>query len=149
VLWAKYRRPIEIGHIHWGPAIARKPAGTEAHYLFMRHAFEDLGYRRWEWKCNNRNEPSKRAAEQFGFKSEGVFRQHMIVKGENRDTAWYSIIDTEWPALKRGSIRPISIMQASSGAGWKRFAPAYDLRVPARMTSAMGHSATSVPRFWG
>ena len=92
---------IEIGHIHWGPAIARKPAGTEAHYLFMRHAFEDLGYRRWEWKCNNRNEPSKRAAERFGFKSEGVFRQHMIVKGENRDTAWYSIIDTEWPALKR------------------------------------------------
>ena len=73
---------------HWGPAIARKPAGTEAHYLFMRHAFEDLGYRRWEWKCNNRNEPSKRAAERFGFKSEGVFRQHMIVKGENRDTAW-------------------------------------------------------------
>src|SRR6478752_2981861 len=61
----------------------------------------DLGYRRWEWKCNNRNEPSKRAAERFGFKSEGVFRQHMIVKGENRDTAWYSIIDTEWPALKR------------------------------------------------
>ena len=67
----------------------------------MRHAFEDLGYRRWEWKCNNRNEPSKRATERFGFKSEGVFRQHMIAKGENRDTAWYSIIDTEWPALKR------------------------------------------------
>jgi hypothetical protein len=67
----------------------------------MRHAFEDLGYRRWEWKCNSRNEPSKRAAERFGFKSEGVFRQHMIVRGENRDTAWYSIIDTEWPALKR------------------------------------------------
>ena len=92
---------IEIGHIHWGPAIARKPAATEAHYLFMRHAFEDLGCRRWEWKCDNCNEPSKRAAERFGFKSEGVFRQHMIVKGENRDTAWYSIIDTEWPALKR------------------------------------------------
>ena len=96
---------IEIGHIHWGPAIARKPAGTEAHYLFMRHAFEDLGYRRWEWKCNNRNEPSKRAAERFGFKSEGVFRQHMIVKGENPDTAWYSIIDTEWPASRAGGRR--------------------------------------------
>ncbi len=92
---------IEIGHIYWGPAISRRPAATEAHYLFMRHAFEDLGYRRWEWKCNNLNEASKRAAERFGFKSEGVFRQHMIVKGENRDTAWYSIIDTEWPALKR------------------------------------------------
>ena len=85
----------------------------------------------------NRNEPSKRSAERFGFKSEGVFRQHMIVKGENRDTAWYSIIDTEWPA--NGSIQPISIMQASSGAGWKRSAPAYDLRVPAHITSAMGH----------
>jgi L-amino acid N-acyltransferase YncA len=66
----------------------------------MRHAFEDLGYRRWEWKCNDRNEPSKRAAERFGFKAEGVFRQHMIAKGENRDTAWFAIIDSEWPALK-------------------------------------------------
>lgn len=92
---------MEIGHIHWGPRIARKPAATEAHYLFMRHAFDDLGYRRWEWKCNNRNDASKRAAERFGFKPEGVFRQHMIVKGESRDTAWYAIIDSEWPALKR------------------------------------------------
>jgi RimJ/RimL family protein N-acetyltransferase len=92
---------IEIGHIHWGPLMQRKPAATEAHYLFMRHIFDDLGYRRWEWKCNNRNEPSKRAAERFGFKFEGVFRQHMIIKGENRDTAWYSIIDKEWPALKQ------------------------------------------------
>jgi RimJ/RimL family protein N-acetyltransferase len=91
---------IEIGHIHWGPLMQRKPAATEAHYLFMRHIFDDLGYRRWEWKCNNRNEPSKRAAERFGFKFEGVFRQHMIIKGENRDTAWYSIIDSEWPARK-------------------------------------------------
>lgn len=91
---------IEIGHIHWGPLIARKPAATEAHFLFMKHAFDDLGYRRWEWKCNNANEPSKRAADRFGFTHEGVFRQHMIIKGQNRDTAWYSIIDTEWPALK-------------------------------------------------
>lgn len=90
----------EIGHIHWGPLMQRKPAATEAHYLFMRHIFDDLGYRRWEWKCNNRNEPSKRAAERFGFKPEGVFRQHMVIKGESRDTAWYSIIDKEWPALK-------------------------------------------------
>lgn len=92
---------MEIGHIHWGPLIARKPAATEAHYLFVRHAFDDLGYRRWEWKCDNRNEPSKRAAERFGFKPEGVFRQHMIVKGESRDTVWYAIIDSGWPALKR------------------------------------------------
>ena len=82
---------IEIGHIHWGPLMQRRPAATEAHYLFMRHIFDDLGYRRWEWKCNNRNEPSKRAALRFGFMHEGVFR----------DTAWYSIIDKEWPALKR------------------------------------------------
>jgi RimJ/RimL family protein N-acetyltransferase len=92
---------IEIGHIHWGPLMQRRPAATEAHYLFMKYAFDDLGYRRWEWKCNNRNEPSKRAAERFGFTPEGVFRQHMIIKGENRDTAWYSIIDKEWPAIKK------------------------------------------------
>jgi RimJ/RimL family protein N-acetyltransferase len=91
---------IEIGNILWGTIVARKPAATEAQFLFMRYIFDDLGYRRYEWKCNNRNEPSKRAAERFGFSFEGIFRQHMIVKGENRDTAWYSIIDKEWPALK-------------------------------------------------
>lgn len=91
---------IEIGNIYWSDIIARRPAATEAQFLFTRYAF-DLGYRRYEWKCNNRNEPSKRAAERFGFKFEGIFRQHMVVKGENRDTAWYSIIDKEWPALKQ------------------------------------------------
>jgi RimJ/RimL family protein N-acetyltransferase len=92
---------IEIGNIYWGPLISRKPAATEAQFLFAKYAFDDLGYRRYEWKCNNLNQPSKRAAERFGFKFEGVFRQHLIVKGENRDTAWYSIIDKEWPALRR------------------------------------------------
>jgi len=92
---------IEIGNIYWGPLVSRKPAATEAHFLLMQYAFDGLGYRRWEWKCNNANEPSKRAAERFGFTFEGVFRQHMIVKGENRDTAWYSIIDGEWPHLKQ------------------------------------------------
>ena len=92
---------IEIGNIYWGPLISRKPAATEAQFLFMQYAFDELGYRRYEWKCNNRNEPSKRAALRFGFTFEGVFRQNMVVKGENRDTAWYSIIDKEWPALKR------------------------------------------------
>ena len=92
---------IEIGHIHWGPLMQRKPAATEAHFLFMQYIFDDLGYRRWEWKCNNRNEPSKRAADRFGFTFEGLFRQHMIIKGENRDTAWYSVIDKEWPPLKK------------------------------------------------
>ena len=92
---------IEIGNIYWGPLISRKPAATEAQFLFMKYIFDDLGYRRYEWKCNNRNEPSKRAAERFGFKFEGIFRQHLVVKGENRDTAWYSIIDKEWPALRK------------------------------------------------
>ena len=92
---------IEIGNIYWGPLVARKAAATESLFLFARYAFDELGYRRYEWKCNNRNSPSKRAAERFGFTFEGIFRQNMVVKGENRDTAWYSIIDSEWPALKR------------------------------------------------
>ncbi|BCH23092.1 GNAT family N-acetyltransferase [Mesorhizobium sp. L-8-3] len=92
---------IEIGNIYWGPLMSRRPAATEAQFLFMRHVFDGLGYRRYEWKCNNRNEPSKRAAERFGFVFEGVFRQHMVVKGENRDTAWYSVTDKEWPPLRQ------------------------------------------------
>ncbi|QDZ12469.1 GNAT family N-acetyltransferase [Devosia ginsengisoli] len=91
---------IEIGGVYWGPAIARTRIATEALYLFARHAFDDLGYRRFEWKCNNRNEGSKAAARRFGFQYEGLFRQDRIVKGENRDTAWFSIIDGEWPALR-------------------------------------------------
>lgn len=90
---------IEIGSIHWGPAIARSRVATEALFLFARYAFETLGYRRFEWKCHNGNEPSKRAAERFGFTFEGIFRQHMVAKGANRDTAWFSIIDSEWPRL--------------------------------------------------
>ncbi|WP_269582586.1 GNAT family N-acetyltransferase [Roseibium sp. Sym1] len=93
---------IEIGNIYWGPLISRKRAATEALYLFMKHVFDDLGYRRFEWKCNNANTPSKRAALRFGFREEGVFRQHLVVKGRNRDTAWFSVIDKEWPALKHG-----------------------------------------------
>lgn len=93
---------IEIGSILWGPAIARSRVATEALYLFAAHVFDALGYRRFEWKCNDRNEPSKRAALRFGFTYEGLFRQHMVAKGENRDTAWYSMIDREWPALRAG-----------------------------------------------
>lgn len=92
---------IEIGNIYWGPLISRKPAATEALFLHASYIFEQLRYRRFEWKCNNRNEPSKRAAERFGFTHEGIFRQHLVVKGENRDTAWYSMLDHEWPTLKR------------------------------------------------
>jgi RimJ/RimL family protein N-acetyltransferase len=91
---------IEIGSILWGPAIARTRVATEALYLFAVHAFENLGYRRFEWKCHNDNEPSKRAARRFGFTYEGLFRQHMVAKGANRDTAWFSMLDEEWPALK-------------------------------------------------
>jgi RimJ/RimL family protein N-acetyltransferase len=90
---------IEVGSILWGPAIARTRVATEALFLFARHAFDELGYRRFEWKCNARNEPSVRAARRFGFTYEGTFRQHMVVKGQNRDTAWFSITDGEWPAL--------------------------------------------------
>lgn len=92
---------MEIGNILWNPPVARSPGATEALYLFARHAFDDLGYRRFEWKCNNRNGPSKQAALRFGFVFEGIFRQHMIVKGENRDTAWYSMLDREWPVTGR------------------------------------------------
>lgn len=92
---------IEIGHILWGPAISRSRAATEALYLAARHIFEDLGYRRFEWKCNNLNEPSKAAARRFGFSYEGLFRQHMWGKGTNRDTAWFSMLDSEWPAFRR------------------------------------------------
>lgn len=91
---------IEIGNVLRGPAIARSRVATEALYLFAREAFDVLGYRRFEWKCNDRNEPSKRAARRFGFTFEGVFRQHMIVKGENRDTAWFAMLDSEWPAVR-------------------------------------------------
>jgi RimJ/RimL family protein N-acetyltransferase len=91
---------IEVGHILYGPRLARSPAATEAVYLLARHVFEDLGYRRFEWKCNDLNAPSKRAALRYGFSFEGVFRQHMVVKGANRDTAWFAMLDHEWPARK-------------------------------------------------
>ncbi len=93
---------IEIGHIWFGVPLQRTTAATEAIYLLARHAFDDLGYRRLEWKCNALNAASRRAAERFGFTSEGVFRKHQVVKGRNRDTAWYAITDEEWPAIRRG-----------------------------------------------
>ena len=93
-------RVIEIGNILYTPAMQRTIGATEAQYLFAAHVFDDLGYRRYEWKCNDFNAPSKRAAERYGFTSEGVFRQHMIVKGRNRDTAWFAMLDHEWPARR-------------------------------------------------
>jgi len=94
-------RVIEVGNIMYTLALQRTRGATEAMYLLARYVFEDLGYRRYEWKCNALNEPSRRAALRLGFSFEGIFRQHMIVKGRNRDTAWFSMLDSEWPARKR------------------------------------------------
>ena len=93
-------RVIEVGNILYLPSLQRTAGATEAMYLLARHVFENLGYRRYEWKCDALNEPSRRAALRLGFAFEGIFRQHMIVKGKNRDTAWYSMLDSEWPARK-------------------------------------------------
>jgi RimJ/RimL family protein N-acetyltransferase len=93
---------IEVGGILWGPAIARTRVATEALFLHARYAFDMLGYRRFEWKCNARNEPSRRAALRFGFTFEGIFRQHMVVKGQSRDTAWFGIVDADWPRIRQG-----------------------------------------------
>jgi RimJ/RimL family protein N-acetyltransferase len=90
---------IEIGHILWSPLIAKTRMATESIYLMLRYAFDELRYRRVEWKCDNNNAASKRAAERFGFTHEGVFRRHLIVKGLNRDTAWFAIIDEDWPRI--------------------------------------------------
>ncbi len=91
---------IEIGNILWGPAIARTRVATEALFLAAKYVFDELGYRRFEWKCNNLNEPSKAAAKRFGFTFEGVFRQHMWSKGANRDTTWFAMIDKDWPRIR-------------------------------------------------
>lgn len=93
---------IEIGQLWHGPALKRTTAATELIYLFAHHAFDDLGYRRLEWKCDALNAASRRAAERYGFRFEGIFRQHMVVKGRNRDTAWFAITDDEWPAIRAG-----------------------------------------------
>jgi len=92
---------VEVGSVAHGAAMARSPMSTEAHYLMARYVFENLDYRRYEWKCHNENGPSKITAVRLGFQFEGVFRQHIVSKGANRDTAWFSMIDSEWPALKK------------------------------------------------
>ena len=91
---------IEIGHLNFSPLLQRTTAATEAIHLLLRNAFDGLGYRRCEWKCDSLNAPSRAAAERFGFRFEGIFRQAIVYKGRNRDTAWYSILDSEWPALR-------------------------------------------------
>ncbi|MDG6914569.1 MAG: GNAT family N-acetyltransferase [Nitrososphaerota archaeon] len=105
--WAQFmriepaHRVIEVGNVVFSPSLRRTTGATEAVYMMARHAFDELGYRRLEWKCNALNAASRRAALRFGFRFEGVFRQHMISKGRSRDTAWFSIIDPEWPERKR------------------------------------------------
>jgi RimJ/RimL family protein N-acetyltransferase len=93
-------RSVEVGHIVYSPALQRTPLGTEVQYLLARYAFETLGNRRYEWKCNALNAPSRRAALRYGFVFEGILRQHTIAKGRNRDTAYFSMLDSEWPARK-------------------------------------------------
>ena len=105
--WASYMRMepahgvIEVGSILYSPSLQRTVAATEAMYMMASHVFDHLGYRRYEWKCNAENLPSRRAAERLGFTFEGIFRQHMVVKGRSRDSAWYSMLDHEWPTRKR------------------------------------------------
>lgn len=99
---------IEVGHINFSPELQHTTVATEAIFLVMRHVFEDLGYRRFEWKCDALNAPSRRAAQRFGFTYEGTFRKAVVVKGRNRDTAWFSIIDEEWPRLKAAYERWLS-----------------------------------------
>lgn len=91
---------IEVGHIHLSPALKQTAAATEAMFLMMARVFDELGYRRYEWKCDALNEPSRRAAIRLGFQYEGIFRKATHYKGRNRDTAWFSVIDDEWPALR-------------------------------------------------
>ena len=94
---------VEIGHVHFAPRLQRTPASTEAIVLLMRRAFDELGYRRVEWKCDSLNAPSRSAALRLGFRYEGVFHNAMVVKGRSRDTAWYAAISSNWPALKRAA----------------------------------------------
>ncbi len=91
---------VEIGNINYAPALSKTIGGTEAMYLMMKRAFDELGYRRYEWKCDDQNAPSRAAATRYGFTYEGTFRNHMVYKGRNRDTAWFSITDKEWPEIK-------------------------------------------------
>lgn len=93
-------RSLEVGHIVYSPSLQRTPLGTEAQFLLARYVFKTLRYRRYEWKCNSLNEASRRAALRYGFTFEGILRQHMIAKNRNRDTAYYSMLDSEWPARK-------------------------------------------------
>ena len=111
---------VEVGNILLSPRLQRTRAATEAMYLMARHVFEDLGYRRYEWKCNAQNEPSRQAALRLGFSFEGIFRQHMIIKGRNRDTAWFAMLDCEWPERMRTFKAWLDPSNFDSDGGQKR-----------------------------
>ena len=115
---------IEVGWVTYSPRLQRTPAGTEAMYLLMRRAFDELGYRRYEWKCDALNAPSRRAAERYGFTFEGVFRQAVVTKGRNRDSAWYSIVDREWPAIRTAFERWLSPDNFDANGRQRRSLPA-------------------------
>jgi RimJ/RimL family protein N-acetyltransferase len=102
-------RVVEVGHIVYSPALQRSPLGSEAQYLLARYAFETLRYRRYEWKCHSHNAASRRAALRYGFSFEGILRQHMIAKGRNRDTAMFSMLDSEWTARKANFERWLAV----------------------------------------
>jgi len=123
-------RVIEVGNIVYGAPLQRTPLGTEAQYLLARYAIETLGYRRYEWKCNALNAASRRAAQRYGFSFEGIFRQHMIVKGRSRDTAWFSMLDGEWPARRTAFERWLSPANFDSGGRQKTKLTALDRTPP-------------------
>ena len=111
---------IEIGHIWFSPQLQRTPQATEAIFMMSRYAFDDLGNRRLEWKCDAANLQSRRAAERFGFTFEGIFRQHRVIKGRNRDTAWYSITDGEWPSRRTAFEAWLAPANFDSAGGQRR-----------------------------
>lgn len=117
---------IEVGHILWGPRMSRTRVATEALFLLARHVFEELRYRRFEWKCDADNAPSRRAAQRFGFAFEGIFRRHMVIKGRNRDTAWFAMVEEDWPALRAAYERWLA--PANFDARGKQKARLEDLR---------------------
>ena len=125
-------RVVEVGNILYSPALQRTPLATEAQYLLAAYAFEALSYRRYEWKCDALNAASRRAALRFGFTQEGVFRDHMIIKGRNRDTAWFAMLETEWPARKAAFERWLAPENFST-AGSQKMALGAMLREPASL----------------
>ena len=125
---------IEVGGINYAPPLQRTPAATEAMYLMMRRVFDELGYRRYEWKCDSLNAPSRAAAQRLGFQYEGMFRQATVYKARNRDTCWFSILDSEWPALQ-GGLRTLARPRQFRCAGAPEAESGKLHRTPARLTA--------------